>query len=49
MSAIAVLLMGEPISFINLHLFGMAVLWVALILSVVSAIQYAYALRRFYS
>ena len=49
MSAIAMLLLGEPISFINLHFFGMCALWIALILSVVSAIQYAYALRRFYS
>lgn len=49
MSAIAMLLMGEPIFFINLHFFAMGALWIALILSVVSAVQYAYALRRFYS
>lgn len=49
MSAIIMLIMGEPFSFLTLHQAGMTALWIALIMSVVSAIQYAYALRRFYN
>jgi CDP-diacylglycerol--glycerol-3-phosphate 3-phosphatidyltransferase len=48
MTAIIILLMGQPVSFLNFHLLGMIALWIALTFSVVSAAQYAYALRRFY-
>lgn len=49
MSAIIMLIIGEPFTFLTLHRAGMIALWIALIMSVVSAIQYAYALRRFYN
>ena len=48
MAAIVLLLVGNPFQVIDFHLLGMIALWVALAISIFSAIQYAYSLRRFY-